>query len=226
VPARFVIGHGYASYRGPTTTGTMHRHGAFQVVIGIGCDATMVDGDGVTHRASTLVVAPMARHSLQAAQDVQTFFVEPQCVFADGLRERHGHGVTAAPELDGLSAHQLDLVGAAPSGQLDPRLMQALNALADTDIALPELAARVGLSPQRLRTLARAQLGMSLARLRVWIRLRHAATVLQDGRSLADAASAAGFADQAHLTRQMREMMGLTPATVLPVLRSQGLRAT
>jgi len=26
---RFVIGEGYAVYRGPTTSGTLHRHAAF-----------------------------------------------------------------------------------------------------------------------------------------------------------------------------------------------------
>ncbi|MGZ8746993.1 MAG: hypothetical protein ACXWZ2_08195 [Mycobacterium sp.] len=43
---------------------------------------------------------------------------------------------------------------------------------------------------------------------------------------MADAAAAAGFADQAHLTRQMREMMGLTPTALLPIVRSQSLCAT
>ena len=93
-------------------------------------------------------------------------------------------------------------------------------------IPLPSLAVDVGLSPQRLRALARQQLGMPLARWRVWTRLRRAAEALQRGQSLADAAVAAGFADQAHLNRQMREMMGLTPAALLPIVRSHSLRAT
>ena len=104
--------------------------------------------------------------------------------------------------------------------------MLALNTLADSDIPLPSLAATVGLSPQRLRALARQQLGMPLARWRVWSRLRRAAEALQGGQSLADAAITAGFADQAHLTRQMREMMGLTPAALLPILSRHSLRAT
>jgi methylphosphotriester-DNA--protein-cysteine methyltransferase len=43
---------------------------------------------------------------------------------------------------------------------------------------------------------------------------------------LADAAIRAGFADQTRLNRQMREMMGLTPAALLPIVRSHSLRAT
>ena len=40
--------------------------------------------------------------------------------------------------------------------------------LVDSEIGLPAVAARVGLSPQRLRALARGQLGMPLARWRAW----------------------------------------------------------
>ena len=61
---------------------------------------------------------------------------------------------------------------------------------------------------------------MPLARWRVWTRLRRAAEALKGGQTLADAATAAGFSDQAHLTRQMREMMGLTPAALLPIVRN------
>lgn len=213
-------------YRGPTTAGTLHRHAAFQIVIGMNGDVGVVDASDTTHRAGALVVPPMQRHCLLATADVLTYFVEPHCAFADCLRRRHVEGITAAPELRELSEEDVRPLGDRGTEDLDPRLVNALNASADSAIALPDLAVRVGLSPQRLRALARQQLGMPLARWRVWTRLRRAAAELQRGRSLADAATAAGFADQAHLTRQMREMMGLTPAGVLPILRSHSLTAT
>jgi AraC-like DNA-binding protein len=223
---RFTIGEGYAVYRGPTTVGILHRHAAFQIVIGIRDEVAVVDATDIQHRAAVLVVAPMERHSLQATPDVLTYFVEPHCVFADRLRQHYGNGVTAAPELRDLTEDEVRPAGTRRSGELDPRLVQALNALVDHHVSLPSLAAQVGLSPQRLRALARSQLGMPLARWRIWTRLRRAAEALQNGQSLADAAITAGFADQAHLTRQMREMMGLTPAAVLPILRSHSLTAT
>lgn len=223
---RFAIGEGYAVYRGPTTAGTLHRHAAFQIMIGMRDDVGVVDGADVAHRGAALVVSPMQRHCLLATADVLTYFVEPHCAFADGLRERYGNGICAASELQNLSEDDVRPAGNRGSDDLDPRLVRALNALAGSDIALPDLATQIGLSPQRLRALARQQLGMPLARWRVWTRLRRAAEALQQGRSLADAATEAGFADQAHLTRQMREMMGLTPAGLLPIVRSQALPAT
>lgn len=223
---RFAIGEGYAVYRGPTTAGTLHRHAAFQIMIGMHNEVGVVDAADVTHWAAALVVPPMQRHCLLASADVLTYFIEPHCAFADRLRELYRDGVTAAPELTGLDEDDVRSAGIRGSGDLDPRLVDALNALAHSAIALPDLATELGLSPQRLRALAREQLGMPLARWRVWTRLRRAAEALQQGRSLADAATEAGFADQAHLTRQMREMMGLTPAALLPIVRSHSLQAT
>ena len=213
-------------YRGPTTAGTLHRHAAFQIMIGMRGAVSVVDASDFPHRAAALLVPPMERHCLLATPDVLTYFVEPHCVFADRLRRDYGNAITAAPELRDLSDDDVRPVGSRPSDELDPRLVLALNTLADSTIALPSLAAQVGLSPQRLRVLAQQQLGMPLARWRVWTRLRRAAEALQGGQSLADAAITAGFADQAHLTRQMREMMGLTPAALLPIVRGHSLRAT
>lgn len=210
-------------YQGETSTGNLHRHAAFQIAIGTREDVAIVDASGTMHRGKALVVAPMEPHSLQAHPDVVTYMIEPHSAFADRLRERHGTGVTSAPELTGLVEEDLTHAGCS---RLDPRLVQTLNALSDRSASLPSLAADVGLSPQRLRALARDQLGMPLARWKVWTRLLRAAEALQAGQSLAEAASTAGFSDQAHLTRQMREMMGLTPAMVLPVLRDQSFRAT
>ncbi|MGL4287782.1 MAG: helix-turn-helix domain-containing protein, partial [Phreatobacter sp.] len=42
-------------------------------------------------------------------------------------------------------------------------------------------------------------------------RLRHANRLIEGGASLADAAFAAGFADQSHLSRTFRAMHGMTP---------------
>jgi AraC-like DNA-binding protein len=220
----FVVGEGYAAYRGPAIDVVAHRHAAFQVAIAVGGVVAIVDASGACHRGAALVVAPMARHRILADTDLLTFFVEPHCAFADRLRERCGDAVTAAPELHDLTEAQLR--PARPSAALDPRLVAAMDAVTAPGASMPEVAARVDLSPQRLRALARRQLGMPLLRWRAWVRLGVAAEALRDGRSIADAAITGGFADQAHLTRWMREMMGLTPTVALAALRGQARRAT
>lgn len=222
----FTIGAGYAVYRGRTTDSGIHRHAAFQIAIAVQGEVAMVDASATHHRAVALVVAPMARHRMLAAASLLTFFVEPHSVFADRLRKRYADGITAAPELYDLREKDVGPASVCPSSELDPRLMEAMNTLRDRSVSMPSLAATVGLSPQRLRTLAQHQLGMPLTRWRVWARLGRAAEALRAGQPPADAAITAGFADQAHLTRRMREMVGLTPAAVLPMLRDHSRRAT
>ncbi|QZA09271.1 helix-turn-helix domain-containing protein [Mycolicibacter heraklionensis] len=213
------ISDGYAVYRGPVGGGgPIHRHGAFQIVVAGRGEVAMVDPAGTRHQAAAVVVSPMAPHRILAIRDLITYFIEPHCLFADQLRQRYDAGIAAAPELGELREPDVAAACRGQSQELDPRLVTALAMLADSNIAMPSLAAEIGLSPQRLRALARRELGMPLTRWRVWSRLRRAVEALQSGMPLAEAATAAGFADQAHFTRQMREMMGLTPSVVLQAL--------
>ncbi|GAA3428031.1 hypothetical protein GCM10018953_52140 [Streptosporangium nondiastaticum] len=219
-PPRFAVGEGYAFYQGPSADGVFHRHAAFQVAVAVRGEVVIVDAAGTPHRAAALIVPPMVRHRLLPTGNLRTFFVDPHCAFADRLRERRDSGVAPAPELYGLGEHDIRRAAVHSAGELDPRLREAMDIMAGERISMPDLAARVGLSPQHLRGLARRQLGMPLTRWRAWQRLRRAAEALRESRPVATAAVLGGFADQAHLTRQMREMMGLTPATVLSLLRS------
>nr|BEK63547.1 hypothetical protein KPHV_07740 [Kitasatospora purpeofusca] len=221
---RLVVGTGYALYRGPLADSHTHRHAAFQVAFAPGAAdplpvVTATDGHGVRHRGAALVVAPMVRHRMQPVRELVTYFVDPHCAFADRLRTPGGPGIAVAPHWHGLREEQVRPAGALPSDRVDPRLRAAMEAAGDDAVPLAGLAARVGLSPQRLRALAQEQLGLPLARWRIWRRLARAADALRAGSTPAEAALLGGFADQAHFGRRMREMTGLTPAAVLPALR-------
>lgn len=218
---RFVVGKGYALFEGPTGDNAPHRHAAFQVAI---APQGVTIGDGQRlHCATVLVVPPLLRHQMQPIAWLRNYFVEPQSRFADLLRESCRDGITAMPQLAELREEQIRDLGESASLYVDARLQQVMQALSDTgDLrAMPMLAQAAGLSPQRLRALAQEQLGMPLARWRIWQRFGLAAKTVAAGGSLADAALAAGFADQAHLSRQMREMFGVPPSQVLPLLRAQ-----
>ncbi|WHX24491.1 helix-turn-helix domain-containing protein [Streptomyces malaysiensis subsp. malaysiensis] len=76
------------------------------------------------------------------------------------------------------------------------------------------VAAQIGLSQPRLRTLVRHWVGIPLPRLRVWAMLRTAMTELP-AESAAAAAAFAGFADQAYLTRTARTLAGRIPSEIL-----------
>ncbi|MEV1176823.1 hypothetical protein, partial [Nonomuraea sp. NPDC049784] len=155
----FAVREGYALYRGPSADSTLHRHAAFQVAIALQGEVAMADASDTLHHAAALIVPPMTRHRMLAAERLLTFFVEPHCAFADWLRERCGDGITAAAELRGLGEEDVRRAGARPSSGFDSRLLAAMATLADRGEPMPRLAAEVGLSPQRQRALARHQLG-------------------------------------------------------------------
>lgn len=226
-PGGFAVRDGYAVYRGPVgADGPGHRHAAFQIAIALTGQVAMVDSSGTTHHGTALLVPPMVPHRILAHPELLTYFVDPHCAFADRLRGRGDRAVTVAADLGGLTERDIGRCGGGRSSRLDPRLVDALTLIDSRAVTLSDVAAAVGLSPQRLRAMARQQLGIPLARWRIWSRLRRAAEAVQAGASVAEAAVVAGFSDQAHLTRQMREMVGLTPATVLPAVRDGYFRAT
>jgi AraC-like DNA-binding protein len=94
------------------------------------------------------------------------------------------------------------------------RLARAREALLDVPTAnasLTELAAMADLSPFRFARLFKASFGMAPHAFQVQARVERAKCYIRDGLALAEAALQAGFADQSHLHRHFRRIVGLTP---------------
>lgn len=90
--------------------------------------------------------------------------------------------------------------------------------------SLSALAAFLGVSPYRLSRAFPRELGVSLTRYRNRVRVGRALDRLRHGdATLADLAAQLGFADQAHLTRTMREHVGHPPTAVRRMLDNERL---
>ena len=115
--------------------------------------------------------------------------------------------------VDGLvgrlsGAHTLDPLGIGIAPMLAER--------PERPVAL--LASDVGLSERQLRRRVEDAVGYSprmLTRILRFQRFLHAARASGPGRHLARLAAEAGYADQAHLTRESRQLGGLPPAALL-----------
>ncbi|HIE5095911.1 helix-turn-helix domain-containing protein [Stenotrophomonas maltophilia] len=132
------------------------------------------------------------RWALQAAASIgDTPPAERLQRFAQCLRP---HFATAAVDLHAQRAHAL------------------FQALARGDAGLDALAARLNLSPRSLRRFSQSQFGYGAKTLERILRLQR---FLRQSRalpqhSLSMLAAEAGYADQAHLSREARELAGLT----------------
>ncbi|MGW6427627.1 helix-turn-helix domain-containing protein [Nocardia sp. NPDC055053] len=202
-----------------------HRHPAWKLILPLGGYPAEVDGEAGRGELPAVVVPPQWRHAckvpggfVRVSLDAHLLARHDGPIALSAHSKRRlldalgmGGDLAAAPDLAALRAEAIALVGAG--GELDPRVARALDQVDDAG-SLTELARSVGLSAPRLRNLVRAQLGVPLARLRRWGRLRQAVIGLPGG-SVADAAARADFADQAHLTRTARELVGRTPSSLL-----------
>ncbi|MEF3115030.1 AraC family transcriptional regulator [Streptomyces chrestomyceticus] len=75
------------------------------------------------------------------------------------------------------------------------------------------LAATAGCSRFALYRAFCAEFGLAPSDYQRQLRLRHARTLLRSGAAPADAATATGFADQAHFSRWFQRVYGITPGT-------------
>ncbi|HEX4089767.1 MAG TPA: DUF6597 domain-containing transcriptional factor [Trebonia sp.] len=116
------------------------------------------------------------------------------------------------------AARMLDLAGAlVADGEPDPAMARAAVLLRDPAARAEAVAAEVGLSERQFRRRSQAAAGYGpktlqrVLRFHRFVRLLDAATAPPD---LAAIAARAGYADQAHLTRECSALSGFTPANL------------
>lgn len=99
--------------------------------------------------------------------------------------------------------------------ELDPRIGVVLERLATTlnsKLDVNALADTVALSPSRLAHLYRSQIGESIGRSHMRLRLRHAARLLEfSARSIAEIATDVGFSSPFHFSHQFKQHYGESP---------------
>jgi transcriptional regulator GlxA family with amidase domain len=79
-------------------------------------------------------------------------------------------------------------------------------------ISLPDAATLAGLSRPQFHAVFKKATGMTLVDYLTQVRLRHAARLLREtDRSIAEIATAVGFADQSYFDRRFRRRFGRTP---------------
>jgi AraC-like DNA-binding protein len=144
------------------------------------------------------------------------------------LRRRDAGRLPGTLEPDIALARALDVAAAlVAEGEPDPALTRAATLLADPRARTGEVAAQIGLSLRQLRRRSHATVGYGPKTLQRVLRFRRfvsridAAPAGPGALDLALLAAQAGYADQAHLTRECGALAGLSPAALARQRASQ-----
>jgi len=223
---------GHALYAGPSLNLAPHSGSVWCLAVGIDGPVSVATADGVNRTAHSVLIPPRLTHQLTChGTGLVSCYLEPTSERADASRHKFGdwHGEVGlrhvdeerlqfTPTADESAAHWLDLAAPAAPRRIDPRIAAAARTIRDdptATISSRELATAAGLSESRFLHLFRAELGTSLRRYRLWIRLTHAGAAIAAGDNLTTAAMKAGFASPSHLADRFKTTFGLSASQLL-----------
>ncbi|MDO0910739.1 helix-turn-helix domain-containing protein [Streptomyces sp. DT2A-34] len=138
---------------------------------------------------------------------------------ASEVRRLCGRVGAAADPVTALEDVVLERAAAAEPP--DPLLLRVVTAL-DTGRPVAATADELGLGARQLHRRCRTAFGYGPKTLARILRLRRALALARDGVAFADTAARAGFADQAHLARDVKELAGLPLGELLARRGGQG----
>jgi AraC-like DNA-binding protein len=128
------------------------------------------------------------------------------------IAERVADAATPEARLTALAGE----VGARLSAHVDPLVRAAAAGAARPDARVDQLGARLGITDRQLRRRFGDAVGYGPKTLQRVLRFqRFLALARREPHDLARLALEAGYADQAHLTRECRRLSGVTPAALV-----------
>jgi AraC-like DNA-binding protein len=223
---------GQALYAGPSLDLGPHSGSVWCLAVGIGGPLTVATSDCTILDAHSVLIPPRLTHQLTCrGSGLVSCYLEPASSRADAGRFKFGgwHGnigvghlaeerLQVAPDDDESACRWLDLAAPAAHQVVDPRISAAARRIRDepaATISSRELAAEAGLSESRFLHLFRDELGTTLRRYRLWVRLMQAGAAIAAGDNLTAAAVKAGFASPSHLADRFKTTFGLSASQLL-----------
>ncbi|HEX2284012.1 MAG TPA: AraC family transcriptional regulator, partial [Mycobacterium sp.] len=179
---------GQALYAGPSLNLEPHSGSVWCLAVGIDGPLTVATPDGVKRDAHSVLIPPRLTHQLIChGGGLVSCYLEPTSDRAESSRRKFE---TAGPDVgihhvneeqlmftptdDQSALRWLDLAAPAVRPHIDPRIAAAAKQIREdpaTTISSRQLAVASGLSESRFLHLFRDELGTSLRRYRLWVRL-------------------------------------------------------
>lgn len=199
---------------------TPHQAAADALLVGLEAPFT-IERDGRRETTELCVVPARTEHALDFhGRRMACLYFEPGTRAPRRLDLSHLRASLEAVVHDARPSTWialLDDTGFEACGPIDARAAEVARTLAlasDENLRAEVLAQQVGLSGSRLEHLFTRSYGVPMRAWRSWWRMRLAAAQLLEGRTLTEAAHAAGFHDSAHFSNTFRQTFGLPPSLV------------
>jgi len=217
-----MLGFGWALLDAQIGENRSHSHVAHQISLALAGSCSIVaDRSLCLSRGEAALIPAAMIHSLRPSGALlRNLYVDPFFRGTRDLAERIGMERLSAAEANTLALVRSgddaskwidNFLQRKSSSAIDTRLRSALER-ADPGITPAELAKVVGISTTRLREIAVQDFGVPTTKLLQWLQIQRAIEGFQQSHSLAAAAAAGGFSDQAHFTRRLVEWFGVTPS--------------
>lgn len=219
------IGIGWAALDARLGMNKAHAHLAHQIIMGLDGPVVITTIREIIAPKGKAVLIPAGQvHTVGPVQRLtRSVYVDPRFSGIRNDRERD-QPVFLSDDLSIALQNTSDVnqariwarmfAGRLPGSAIDARLKNVLGEV-DALTSPAALARALSLSPSRLREIVKADFGVPPSKLLQWLQLLVAAKAMQTSASLADAAAAGGFADQAHFTRRLQQWFGVSPKTGL-----------
>lgn len=199
---------------------TPHQAAADALLVGLEAPFT-IERDGRRETTELCVVPARTEHALDFhGRRMACLYFEPGTRAPRQLDLSHLRASLEAVVHDARPSTWSALLsdtGFEACGPIDARAAEVARTLAlasDENLRAEVLAQQVGLSGSRLEHLFTRSYGVPMRAWRSWWRMRLAAAQLLEGRTLTEAAHAAGFHDSAHFSNTFRQTFGLPPSLV------------
>jgi AraC-like DNA-binding protein len=223
---------GQALYAGPSLNLAAHSGSVWCLAVGIDGPLSVATADGATRTAHSVLIPPRLTHQLTChGSGLVSCYLAPTSQRADAGRHKfnewqHEVGVRHVdeerlqftPDDDESASHWLNLAAPSVQREIDPRIAKAATTIRNDPAATTSshaLAADAGLSESRFLHLFRDELGTSVRRYRLWVRLTHAGAAIAAGDNLTAAAMKSGFASPSHLADRFKATFGLSATQLL-----------
>jgi AraC-like DNA-binding protein len=226
------ISEGIMVFIGHAGDNSPHSHATLQLTISHTEPLLLEDNSGRLHKSKKLYVRPGIKHALLSSSKVTLVLIEPQSSIARyilSLCPADSIGNLPAEILANLDINNkaVEIVSAlkklviTEQSDVDPRLSQALLFLRHAPLksAIKNAAIICQLSESRLRAIATQHLGIPRSKWVLWCAIARASKAIAECESLAEAAVTGGFSDQAHYTRTLHKLMGITPGKTTHLLK-------